>query len=163
MLCAHALSYLLFKTMQDRIFTAFLPRERIKISGCSFEFKCQPTHSYQLYAWEEKGMGSLVHGEFTWETLSRVKQGAHKIRWVAHGLVGCPFKFKHPLNLNGQLTYFYINNWCTRVAWDAFCMGENSWEVASREFKWAQRSEVAQGVEFKRWFVHNWTNLIKIG
>ena len=37
--CAHALSYLLFKMMQDRIFAAFLLRERIKISGCSFEFK----------------------------------------------------------------------------------------------------------------------------
>ena len=30
-------------------------------------------------------------------------------------------------------------------AWEGFYVGENSQEVVSRDFKWAQRSEVAQG------------------
>ena len=57
-LCVHALSYLLFKMMQDRIFAVFLPRERIKISGCSFEFKSNlNSNANQLmfiHSWHEK-------------------------------------------------------------------------------------------------------------
>ena len=75
--------------MQDRIFAVFLPRERIKISGCSFEFKSNlnsnanqliPIHSTHE---KREGMASLVHGEFTRKTLSHIKQmRMDKARWL---------------------------------------------------------------------------------
>ena len=37
--CARLTFSSLFKTVQDRIFTASSPRERIKLGGCSLEFK----------------------------------------------------------------------------------------------------------------------------
>ena len=44
--------------------------------------------------------------------------------------------------------FIQINGAQGRV-WEGFCVGENSLKVVSREFKWAQISEVAQGDEVK--------------
>ena len=63
-----------FKMVQDRIFTMFLSRERIKLGGCSLEFKLnlnsnanQPILIHSRHE-KRRGMGLFVHGEFTRET-----------------------------------------------------------------------------------------------
>ena len=66
---------------------------------------------------------------------------------VAHE-ISCPFKFKHHLNLNGQLINLYPLKWCTREGRGKASAWEKIHEKLFRmNSNGRRRSEVAQGVE----------------
>ena len=141
----------LFKTTSNVSY----PRERIKISGCTFEFKsnlnsnAKPTHPYPLVREKRRGVSWFLRGEFTREIFSRVKYGTHKIRpWRMDWLVAHS-NSNFLLNLNGQPTYFYPDIWHTKVGVGWLLRGENLWDVASREFKYAQKKWGGAGRKVK--------------
>ena len=123
----HLLSH--FKMVQDHIFSVFSPCERIMLGGCSLEFKSnlnsnanQPT---LIHSWHEKG-GAWAHCAwrvYTRNLVSGRARGAQK-KGVAHGIC-CPFKFKLPLNLNGQLTFFIHSDGTHRWGMGRLLRGRN--------------------------------------
>ena len=107
-----------FKMVQDRIFTASSPCEKIKLGGCSLEFKSNLNSNANqpifIHSWhEKKGAWVLC----AWRIYTRIffscRVSGAQVDKVAHE-ISCPFKFKHHLNLNGQPTIFIHSKWRTR-------------------------------------------------
>ena len=162
-----------FKTVQDRIFAVFLPCERIKISGCSLEFKSnlnsnanQPILS--TLGMRREGRGLLCAWRvYTRNLFSCVGSGA-QMKGVAQGFVNHSNSNILWIWMANQFILIIIHSkWCTKKgrgkasAWEKIY--ENLFLMNSNRRRWG---EVAQG-DKSRWFQTlnqlNWTNLIKIG
>ena len=72
-----------------------------------------------------------MRNTFSCRTWGLQKDKRWRMKLVAHS------NSNFLLNLNGQPTYFYPDIWRTRVGVGWLLHGENSGDVASREFKYA--------------------------
>ena len=156
-----------FSSLLKRCKTAFLPHERIKLGGCSLEFKLNLNSNANqpifIHSWcEKKGAWVLCAWRIYTRNFFSCRVSGAQVDKVVHE-ISCPFKFKLHLNLNGQPIIFIHPNGTQMEGhgmasvWEKIY--ENSFLMNSNGCRW---SEVAQG-EKSKWFEPNWANLIKIG